>query len=260
MSTTERRDKLLQLLESDKYVDIKTLVDELKVSEATVRRDLGYLANVGTVVRTHGGAYFTSNKSTAHEPLTDYRQRLLVTEKKAIGLAAAELVSPGETIIVDSGSTTWYLVEALFPKKPLTVVSNDIKILSHLADFSGFTVIDTGGTIYPESKTLLSPDTVNLIRGLHVNWVFLGATAIDVQYGITSAIMEEASVKQAMIHAGQKVVVLADHTKFGKTAFTHVCRLDEVDMVITDAGIEAEQAAEVRALGVDLRIADKILT
>jgi len=255
MASSYRREKLLELLENDKYINIKTLVEELEVSEATVRRDLGYLANMGFVIRTHGGAFFTPNKSTAHEPILDYKQRLMVAEKRMIGQAASDLVSPGDTMIIDSGSTTWYMIENLRTKKPLTVVSNDINILTHLADFPGFTVIDTGGIIRPELKILLGQSAVNLIQGLHVNWVFQGANAIDSKHGITTTSMEEASLKQAMIKAGQKVVIVADHTKFGKTVFTHVCDLRDVSLIITDAGIASEQANEIRALGVNLQIA-----
>jgi DeoR/GlpR family transcriptional regulator of sugar metabolism len=255
MTSSHRREKLLELLENNMYIDVKTLVEELGVSEATARRDLGYLANMGFVVRTHGGAYFTTNKSTIHEPILDYKQHLMEAEKKAIGQAAAELVSPGDTLIIDSGSTTWYMIENLRTKKPLTVVSNDIKILMHLADYPGFTVIDTGGIIRPELKILLGESAIDMIQGLHVNWVFQGANAIDLKHGVTTTSMEEASLKQAMIDAGQKVVILADHTKFGKAVFTRVCGLEDVSLIITDAGMMPEQVLEIRALGVNLQIA-----
>ena len=255
MTSSHRREKLLELLENNMYIDVKTLVEELGVSEATARRDLGYLANMGFVVRTHGGAYFTTNKSTIHEPILDYKQHMMEAEKRVIGRAAADLVSPGDTLMIDSGSTTWYMVENLRSKKPLTVVSNDIKILTHVSDYPGFTVIDTGGIIRPELKILLGESAISVIHGLHVNWVFQGANAIDLKHGITTTSMEEASLKQAMIDAGQKVVILADHTKFGKAVFTRVCGLDEVSLIITDAGIPPEQADEIRSLGVNLQIA-----
>ena len=186
--------------------------------------------------------------------MLDYKHRHMVDEKKAIGQAAANLVSPGDTVILNSGSTTWHIVEYLGSKEPLTVVSNDLQILACLADFPGITVIDPGGIIRPDLKILLGSNTLNTLQSLHVNWVFLGANAIDPKHGITNPIMEEASIKQAMIRAGQNVVIVADHTKFGRALFTHVCDIRDINMIITDVGIPQQIANEIRSMGVTLSI------
>lgn len=252
MATSDRRERLLSILENDKYVDVKTLVERLSASEATIRRDLDYLAQRDLLFRTHGGAYFVSGRSTANEPSIDRKHRLMVAEKRQIAQAAAELVSPGDTLILDSGSTTWHVGDQLQSRVPLTVVSNDLQILIHLASFPGFSLIDTGGVLRPGLNILLGANAVRAVRDLHVNWSFLGADAIDVEHGITTTNIEEVAVKQAVLEAGQRVVVVADHTKFGRSVFANVCKLTDVDMIITDSGLAHQLAEEVRSLGVQL--------
>jgi DeoR family transcriptional regulator of aga operon len=256
MSAFNRREKILSLLEIKGFIDVKSLVDDLEASEATVRRDLELLSDQGLLVRTHGGAYSTSAQSTTHEPTIDQKRHLMVKEKRMIGREAASLVSPGETVILDTGSTTWHVGDALRSKSPLTVVSNDLEILTHLASFSGFKVIDTGGIIRPGLNLLLGPETVRIYKNVHVNWVFLGVDAVDLNQGITTTNLEEVPVKQAMIEAGRQVVVVVDHTKFGKTAFAHVCKLNEVFMIITDAGISPKLAEEAYLAGLNLKIVE----
>jgi len=240
VSAIDRRDELLDQLKNNGYIDINTLVEKFSVSESTIRRDLEFLANRGAIVRTHGGAYFSSDQSTTREPSIDQKRRLMTQEKRLIGQAAAELVARGETVILDSGSTTWQAADALRSKSPLTVVSNDLNILNLLSNFDEFTVVDTGGIIRRGLNILLGPTTARFIENLHVNWTFLGVDAVDARAGVTTTNLEEVAVKQAMIRAGNRTVVLADHSKFNKSVFAYVCSLSNVSMLITDAGILEE--------------------
>ena len=233
---------------------MSALAQEFSCSVSTVRRDLAELAASGLLYRTHGGALALAGYSTRHEPTLLEKQRLLVEEKRRIGQAAAGLVHPGETVILDSGSTTWQVGQALKARTPLTVVTNDVKILWDLASTPKLTLISTGGFLRPNVYTLLGSETVRFLESLTVNWTFLGADAVDPQAGITNVNLEEVAVKQAMIRAGRRTVLVTDHTKFGKTVFARVCELTRLDRIVTDAGLPSTLAQELRAAGISLQL------
>lgn len=252
----ERQQAILSLLRSNGYQSIGDLAQHLDVSIATTRRDLTVLENSGLAVRTHGGALSLSHRSTSHEPTLDDKQRKMVDEKRSIAELAASLVSPGETVLLDSGSTTWHVAQYLKEIRPLSVVSNDLRILWDLANTPGHTLIGTSGVVRSNVFSLLGPQTVEFLSGLNVNWTFLGADALDLGRGITNVNLEEAVVKRSMIRAARRVVVVADHTKFGRTAFAEVCDLHDVEMVVTDRGLSPEVFEEMRNAGVDVRMPD----
>lgn len=253
----KRQEAILSLLRRGGYQSIHSLTDTLNVSIATMRRDLTDLEDEGLVVRTHGGVLPLSDRSTSHEPTLDDKQRKMVAEKLAIGRLAATLVSPGETVILDSGSTTWHVAQQLKSIRPLTVATNDLRILWDLANSPGLTLIATSGVVRSHVFSLLGPQTIEFLDGLNVNWTFLGADAIDPLRGITNVNIEEAVVKRAMIRAARKTAVVADHTKFGATTFSAVCGLDEVDCVITDTGLGREMSDRVRKTGVLLMVPEE---
>jgi DeoR/GlpR family transcriptional regulator of sugar metabolism len=240
-------------LQKKGYVGLAELVDELGASSATVRRDLAYLEEHNLLVRTHGGA-MTASRSTSLEPSLKVKRGRMPEAKRAIGQAAAALVSPGETILLDAGSTTWEVANCLPRQFHLEIVSNDLEILKLLADIPSFEVVDTGGVVRRSVYSLMGHVTENFIRSLRVNWTFLGADAIDPQYGITNVNLEEVPIKQAMIRAAMKAVIVADHTKFGCAAFASVGSLRDVHMVITDSGLSPELANAVREAGVELQL------
>jgi len=263
--TTSRSDKvrrrqetILSLLRRGGYQSIHSLTETLDVSIATMRRDLTDLEEEGLVVRTHGGVFPLSDRSTSHEPTLDDKRRKMVAEKLAIGALAAKLVSPGETVIIDSGSTTWHVADQLKAIHPLTVASNDLRILWDLANTPGLTLIATSGVVRSHVFALLGAQTIEFLDGLNVNWTFLGADAIDPDRGITNVNIEEAAVKRAMIRAARKTAVVADHTKFGATTFSVVCDLNEVDFVLTDNGLGREMSDRVRETGVQLLVPEDL--
>jgi DeoR/GlpR family transcriptional regulator of sugar metabolism len=249
----DRRERLHRLLQENGYQAVGVLAQELGASVSTVRRDLAELAASGLLYRTHGGALPLAGYSTTHEPTLLEKQRLLVQEKRRIGQAAASLVRPGETVILDSGSTTWQVGQALRARTPLTVVTNDIKILWDLANTPGLTLISTGGILRANVYTLLGSEAVRFLEGLTVNWSFLGADAVDPRAGITNVNLEEVAVKRAMLHAGRTRVLVTDHTKFGKAVFARVCELTELHQIITDLGLSPGLVQELAAVQIEVR-------
>jgi DeoR family transcriptional regulator of aga operon len=247
---------LLSVLKGNGYASVRSLAAELGVSVATIRRDLAALARSGAVARTHGGALSLSDRSTAYEPTMEQKRDRQRAEKEAIGRLAASLIHPGETLLLDAGSTTWHLARQLRGRGPLTVVSNDLTILQTLGESSQITLLDPGGTVRPHVFTLLGPQTLRVLEGLQVNWTFLGADAIDLEMGITNVNIEEVAVKQAMLRAGLRVAILADHTKFGLRVLAQVCPLAQVQLIITDQGVPPYMVGKIRELGVELKIAE----
>jgi DeoR/GlpR family transcriptional regulator of sugar metabolism len=249
----ERREQLHRILQRDGYQSVAALAEQLGRSVSTVRRDLSELAASGLLYRTHGGALALAGYSTSHEPTLLQKQRLLVEEKRRIGQAAASQVRPGDTVILDSGSTTWQVGQALKSRTPLTVVTNDIKILWDLANTPDLTLISTGGLLRPNVYTLLGSETVRFLNTLQVNWTFLGADAVDLQGGVTNVNLEEVAVKQAMLQAGRYKVLVTNHTKFGKTVFARVCELAQLDQIVSDTGLPHPLTTDLAAIGIKVQ-------
>jgi len=250
----ERQQQLLNLLRDHGYMNVDALAAQLNVSLATVRRDLADLATGGQVVRTRGGALI-AERSTARELSLHQKHRLLLQEKRRIARVAADLVQPGETVILDGGSTTWEIAQLLKTKGPLTIVSDGLEALWELADTPTITVICPPGIVRPHVLTILGTETARFLNGLRVNWTFLAADAVDVERGVTNVNLEEVAVKQAMLNAGNKAVLVADHSKFGRSAFAWVADLRQFHLVITDQGLPEETAERIRQAGVNLRLA-----
>ncbi len=253
MLKNRRHEEILEVLQRKGYISLVELVDELGASTATVRRDLAFLEEHNLLVRTHGGAV-TASRSTSLEPSLKVKRGRMPEAKRVIGKAAAELVSPGETLLLDAGSTTWEVANCLPRQFNLDIVSNDLLILLQLGDIPSYNVVDPGGVVRKSVFSLMGHQPEAFVSSLRVNWTFLGADAIDPVFGITNANIEEVPLKQAMIRAAMRVVVVADHTKFGRTAFTRVSSLRDVHLVITDDGLDPALASAIREAGVELRV------
>jgi DeoR/GlpR family transcriptional regulator of sugar metabolism len=253
MIIDQRRKEVLSQLLRDGYVRAVALAACFDVSVATIRRDLLALEDEGLLLRTRGGAVPVST-STAREPPWSFRRTQMLEAKRLIGSAAAALVKPRDTLILDAGSTTWQIADHLRPADELTIVSNDLQILVRLSALApACTVSSTGGLVRSPIYTLYGPETERYLSALKVNWTFLGIDGIDLEYGLTSTNFLTISVKQAMIRAGKRVVVVADHTKFNQIVLAQVCGLDKIDFIITDSGLDEETANLFLETGVEVR-------
>jgi len=253
MLADQRRRVILHTIQTQGYVEVTSLAETFHVSVATVRRDLLLLENEGLLVRTFGGAIPVS-ASTAWEPSWDYKRTKMLEAKRLIGREAASLIKPGETVILDAGSTTWQIADNLRAEDDLTIVSNDLQILLRLAALTpGCTVISTGGLVRESVYALYGSEAEKFVESLTVNWTFLGTNGLDLERGITNSNLVTVSLRQAMIRAGKRVVVVADHTKFNQVALAHVCDLGEIDMIITDCGLDDRTADQFRDADVEIR-------
>lgn len=225
---------------SDGYVEAKALSRDLGVDASTIRRDLDALARLGKAERTHGGARPVEGAlSEIPYAVKEHSQR---DEKAAIGREAAALVRDGDSVILDSGSTTYQVATALRHRSGLTVITNDLRIGKFVATFPEVRLLVAGGELLGSVFTLVGERTVEFLSDYSVDWTFLGADAVDPTAGITNTNTLEIPVKRAMIGAAARTVVLADSSKFGERALARVAALDEVDTVLTDTGLGADEA------------------
>jgi DeoR family fructose operon transcriptional repressor len=236
-------------------------------SEATIRRDLNKLEQQGLVKRTYGGAislYPQLQASSLDAPFS-VRAQHHVAEKRAIALAAAELVSDGETIILDAGTTTAQLARVLQNRHNLTVITNSYRVMTELHDSEGVSVMITGGVLHslgelPQEGDLImtGPVAEATLRRFRPSKVFLGTAGITIAEGMTNAILAQAQIKQLMIETSEEVILLTDCSKFGHVSYSIVAPVDVLDQLITDNCIKPEDRTALEERGVQVIAVDPV--
>ena len=243
--------QIQQMLHADHAVTIGELTERLGVSEATVRRDLDALQRAGVVQRTHGGAVAASMRELPY-PSRGERE---VDEKRAIARAAVQEVREGQTLFVGGGSTTLHLAAQLIDLD-VTVVTNSLPVASELASGRACQVIVIGGALRVPEQSMIGPRAVEAIRTYRAATAFLGVPALDSEHGFTADGDAEAATDLAFMEMAQRTVVLADHTKLGRVATTHVVPLSAIDVVVTDGAAGGDQLDALRRGGTSVLIAE----
>lgn len=237
MLAAERQALILDEVQRRGAATVGELAGRFEVSEMTIRRDLDALVARGALDKVHGGA--TTRRGTGapstDEPGFRAKQRRQQAEKEAIAKAAAALVEPGSAIGLSAGTTTWALARHLRQIPRLTVVTNSIRIADELHDDdrTDLAVVLTGGVRTP-SDALVGPVAVSSLLQLHLDVVFLGVHGIDEAAGFTTPNLLEADTDRALVAAGRRLVVVADHTKWATVGISTIARLDEADVLVTD--------------------------
>ena len=252
MNSVERKQEILRELKEHESVEVIDLASKLGVSNVTIRADLDALASKGLIIRTHGGAVATETNSIARLISTTIRE--YATEKDAIAKEAVKLISDGDTIIIDNGSTTSFLSKYLFSMN-LTVATVSLMVINDLMNNDNIDLIILGGTLRRYSMGAIGPITRNNLQQIHANWLFLGATAISSSGGITTSNLVEADTKRAMIQAADRVCLLADSAKLSLHAMGKVADWDAIDYLITDSNINSDDLRIIEEKGVKVIIA-----
>jgi DeoR/GlpR family transcriptional regulator of sugar metabolism len=250
----ERQRRILEAIRSGGGVTVEGLVSHLGVSEATVRRDLEALSAKGLVSRTHGGAV-SPGTSTAFEDSYAEKQFKNLEEKCRIGAVAAALAADGEAIALDAGSTTLEVARRLINLRHLTVMTYDLLIAGTVDYNPTSSVLLAGGRVRRGFGLTLGSETERFFRRVRVNKAFLGADAIDPDRGIFNANFEEAAVKQLLIESACEVIVVADRSKFGKTALVEICGMERITRIVTDRGADPAALDALRRNGVAVTLA-----
>jgi DeoR family transcriptional regulator of aga operon len=250
----ERRRKIIDLVEKQGRVTVEELVKRFTVSAVTVRGDLDALSRAGAVVRSHGGAL--KRIGALQDIPIGVKETLHHGEKVRIGYAAAQMIGEGETVMMDSGTTTAEIARQIkFLKlKSLTVITNALNIAMEVAAQPNVRLIMIGGILRQMSYSLVGPHAEQILQGLHADRLFLGVDGLDPDIGLMTPDVLEARLNALMIQVSREVVVVADAAKFHRRSLSVIAKLDAVHKVITDSAVPVESVALLRARGVDVLV------
>ncbi|MGC3953936.1 MAG: DeoR/GlpR family DNA-binding transcription regulator [Propionicimonas sp.] len=243
----ERHLRILEQARSRSKVEVSVLADELDVTTETIRRDLAILERQGQVRRVHGGAVHVQR--LGYEPSVDTRSGQHAAQKSRIGRAARDLLPDGGSILIDGGTTTLELVRNLPAELQITAVTNSLQAANLLAELPQVDVLLLGGRLRDITRAAVGPWPVGALAELRVDVAFMGTNGITPETGLTTPDQAEAEVKRAMVAAAGRVVCLADHTKVGLSQLCRFARLDQVDTIVTDTGLEDSLVDELIAAG-----------
>ncbi len=255
LPVTVRRARMLQLIAEREFVRVADLSEAFGISDVTVRADLAALEISHSVRRVRGGA-MAPPRGIRSEPSFEESTVEFAGEKQRIGVAAAALVAPGTSLLLDVGTTTTAVARALVARTDLegvTVVTNGLSVALELEAAVGrFDVVVTGGTLRRLQHSLVNPMATTLLEGLRVDLAIVGCNGVDAEHGVTNLNLPEAEVKQAMIRAAERTVVVADGSKLGQVHLGRVATTDQVDTLLTGASAPEEEMRRLRRRGVDL--------
>lgn len=254
--TQHRRRQILDLVKSDGSAHVTTLARTFGVSTVTIRNDLAKLEKAGELLRDRGGAITApAPRQVKHLLGLNERATLNLEAKQRIGKAAAQLVQPGDTIIMDAGTTVVEMAPHLAAIRPLTVVTNALNVALTVGTATDAQVILLGGMLSREASSSVGPLAEQTLADLTVQKVFLGTQALDLEDGLTDTTLEIAQVKRAMIKAAKQVILLADSSKWNHTGFIKVAQLAEVDVLISDQKLPETARTAIERFGIQLILA-----
>jgi DeoR/GlpR family transcriptional regulator of sugar metabolism len=248
----ERQERLRQIVVTRHAVRVEELREELGVSTATIRRDLDELEERGQLRRVHGGAVAVDVRPI--EARFEAKVARHAAEKQRIAVRAAELVEPDARIYIDAGSTCLELARLLVERSDVTVVTNSLPAIVELAGRRPRLIV-VGGELRPLSQALVGPLSARLLDELYVDRAFMGTFSLSLDAGLTTTDPGEAFTKERVLSRAREVVLLADSSKLGSRSFAHAGRLDQLDIVITDAQLDEAAAAIFASAGVRILVA-----
>jgi len=254
MLANQRRDKILELLKEDGSAKVIDLAKLFKVTEVTIRQDLEKLEKDGLALREHGGAFLKNVEDQVRSFSLANQDN--IEKKELIAKKCLEFIESGDTIILDSGSTTTEIAKKLKDFKNLTVITNALNIALMLGANPGIEVIMTGGEFKPPTLSLTGQKAADFFRGINVQKLFLATAGISLKSGLTYPSISDLVVKKAMIDAAETTYLVADSTKIGKSAFASLGALSLIDYIITDKGIEDKHKEVFRQNEIELIIAE----
>jgi DeoR family transcriptional regulator of aga operon len=248
----ERHQYILTKIQQHGSIDVQELCKALKVSSVTIRKDLKLLEDKSLLYRTHGGATL-NNPYTIDRPVNE-KELLQANEKSRIGQLAAKLVEANDSIIIASGTTVLAFARNIQAKESLTVITASLNVALALVHLVDVEVIQLGGVLRKSASSVTGPYAEALLIESYCSKLFLGVDGIDLEFGLTTTNALEAHLNRKMIAASQKIIVLADSTKFGKRGFGRICGLDKVDHIITDKGISELTKRALESLGIKVSV------
>lgn len=254
MYKIERQEKILDYVNREERASVTELSELFQVSKVTIRTDIDELEMKGLVNKTHGGVVSKEVGIFSEIPY-EIKNQSKVKEKQKIAAEAVKYIKKNDVIILDSGSTTFHLIQGL--PKEITVITTDILMAMEMIKCrKDIQIIMPGGEVEKSVYTLKGIDTIRFFESLHADKVFLGCDALDLDFGISDRSREYAAVKKAMIEASSEIVLLTDSSKFNSKLGTKVCPMQKVDILVVDE-IEENMKQKCESLGINVVVASK---
>ncbi|MFD1955560.1 DeoR/GlpR family DNA-binding transcription regulator [Paenibacillus thailandensis] len=251
----ERKQAIADYVGRQGRASVQELASRFQVSESTVRRDLRELEAQKQLRRTHGGAIAPLPGSDA-EPTFLEKEDRFQQQKADIARRALAMIGEGDTVFLDAGTTTYQLAKLLKGFARLTVVTNSLKVVQELAEEKQIDLLTTGGTLRPETMAMVGPFAERSIESVRVDKLFLATNGFDAQSGLTTPNLIEAATKRRMIGSAHRVILLADHSKYGNVTFARFGELSDISTLITDSRISRAAVEEIEKVGVEVILAD----
>ncbi len=251
----ERHEYILEQLRKESSVSVTALAAQLNVSEVTIRKDLTYLESLSLLYRAHGCAILIN--PYINDRHVNEKEKINTEKKRAIGAKAASLVTENDSIIIASGTTMLSLAREIKSVQHLTVITSAANAASILSKDPNIDVILLGGFLRNSSVSVVGHYAEKMMQDFSCSKLFIGVDGIDVEFGLSTTNMMEANLNREMMKAAQKIIVLADSSKFGLRGFSKICDITEVDQVITDKEIPQHILDKFNDLGVEVTLADE---
>ncbi len=253
ISIAERHKYILDELNTNRFIRVSDIAKELDVTLVTIRKDLKYLEGKKLLYRTHGSA--SPVNPHASDVDLQFKEKMKISEKQRIAVAACKLIEKDDSIIIASGSTVHTFAKELTPIGHLTVITSSLNTSILLNAKNDMEVIQLGGIVRKNSFSVIGDFASKILELLTCSKLFIGVDGIDFENGITNSNIEEAILNRKMMESALRTIILSDSSKFGKRGFGKICSLDKVDVIITDTGISKTTAKAIEELGIELIVA-----
>lgn len=250
--SVERRSKIIQLLENLGQVNVTALSNKFEVSEVTIRNDLDKLEKNNRLIRTHGGAFKINNIALA----VSEKKSINLHNKRLIGKKAASFIKENDSILLDSGTTTFQISNYLGNIEKIKIISNGLDIINNLSKFKNLQIYMPGGCLNEFSMSLMGPMAERNLKQLSCKKLFLGIDGVKPDVGFFTHEFEDAQLKQIMIEVSEEVIVVADSSKFKKTGLAFIGGFHEIHKVITDSNIDEESIKMLQKNEIEIIIAE----
>ena len=249
MLAKQRRRKIANIVREQGEATTSELSERFSVSEITIRKDLEKLAEQGMIERAHGGA--VKQESTVTEPSHEEKASARMDEKKKIGEKAATLIEEDSTILLGNGTTTSQIIPHLQGKENLTAITNSLNNALKIFNLPDVRLSIVGGDARKKNYALIGPLAQECFNHIYVDQLFLGVDGISLEQGLTTPTLMEAKICEKMIKVAEEVIVVADHSKFGRVVHGKIADMDAVDRIVTDANLEEDSRRVLEELKVE---------
>lgn len=248
----ERHEYILDILRKQSSVSVTSFASQLNVSEVTIRKDLSYLESLNLLYRAHGFAILIN--PYINDRHINEKEKINTEKKHAIGLFAASLITDNDSIIIASGTTVLSLAREIITSTHLTVVTAAVNVATVLAKDPNIDVVQLGGILRNSSVSVVGPFAEKMMQDFSCSKLFIGVDGFDTSFGLTTTNLMEANLNRIMMKAAQKVIVLADSSKFGLRGFSKICDISEIDQVITDDKAPHQFLDKLNDVGIEVSI------